>query len=83
MIEEYIADTATHMGIKLSKQYIVEGRRVGCLGVHLLNLACDEQIVSTLVYQTELDNLQDGTYSDRLETKIRSALSQLKRMLEP
>jgi hypothetical protein len=81
MIEEYVADTATHMGIKLSQLSIVEGRRVGCLGVHLLNLACDDRIVSTLVYQTELDNLQYGTYSDRLQTKIRSALSQLKSML--
>jgi hypothetical protein len=83
MIEEYVTDTAMQMGIRLSQLSIVEGRRVGCLGVHLLNLACEDQIVSTLVYQTELNKLQDGTYSERLETKIRSALSQLKIMLEP
>jgi hypothetical protein len=82
MIEEYVADTAFHMGIKLSQLSIVEGRRVGCLGAHLLNLASGDQIVSTLVFQTELDKLQDGNYSERLETKIRSALSQLKILLE-
>lgn len=83
MIQEYVVDLAAQMGIKLSRVSMVEGRRVGCLDVHLLNLAADGQRVSTLVYQSELDGLQSGSGCERLELKIRSALSRLQMLLEP
>jgi len=82
MIEEYVTHTAMKMGIKVSQLSIVEGRRIGCLDVHLLNLACDDQTVSTLVYQSELNRLQEGSLSERLELKIMSALSRLQMMIK-
>lgn len=83
MIQEYAADLATQMGIKLSRVSMIEGRRVGCLDMHLLNLVVDGHRVSTLVYQSELDDLQNGACCDRLETKIRAALSRLQILMEP
>ena len=83
MIAEYIADLASQSGIQLSGVRFVEGRTVGCLDVHLLHLVLGENLVSALVYQSELDALQSGSRCKRLETKIRNALSQLHLMIEP
>lgn len=83
MIETFARDIALQMGIQLSRVSIVEGRVVGCLDVHLLNLAAKGQMVSALVYQAELDDLQNGLSSDRLELKIRATLSRLNMMMEP
>jgi len=77
MIGEYVTGIAKQMGVNLTRLAFVEGRRVGCADVHLLNLACDYQTVSTLVYQSELDNLSRGSYCERLEVKIRSTLNRL------
>jgi hypothetical protein len=83
MIQEHAADLAAQLGIRLSRVSIIEGRKVGCLDVHLLHLCADEHLVSTLVFQSELDELQSGACCDRLETKIREALSRLQMLLEP
>ncbi len=83
MIREYVADLAAQMRMQLSRVSLVEGRKVGCLDMHLLNLVADGHLVSTLVYQTELDELQNGFPCPRLEMKIRSALSRLQMLLEP
>jgi hypothetical protein len=83
MIQEYAADLATQQGINLSRVSIIEGRKVGCLDMHLLNLAANGHLVSTLVYQSELDELQSGACCERLERKIQSALSRLHILLEP
>lgn len=77
MIEKYVADLAAEMGIPLSKISVVEGRKVGCLSVHLLHLSSKDNKVSALVHQSELDDLQNDICCDRLELKIRSALSRL------
>jgi hypothetical protein len=81
MIDEYVTEIAKQMGIQLSQLSIVEGQRVGCHGLHLMNLACDDQIVSTLVFQADLDKLQDGSLSERLQMKIVSSLSRLQKMI--
>ena len=83
MIKEYATELATQTGMKLSGVTVVEGRRVGCLDVHLLHLTVDEHMVSALVYQSELDELQNNSCCDRLEMKIRTALSRLQILLEP
>lgn len=83
MIQDYVTDLAAQMGIQLSRVSVVEGRGVGCLDVYLLNMAVDSHLVSTLVYQSELDNLQSGSYCERLELKIRTALSRMELLLEP
>lgn len=82
MIQGYVADLAGQMGIQLTRVTIVEGRDVGCVDVHLLVLGSGEQTVSALVYQPELDILHSGSPCDRLEVKLRKALSRLKILLE-
>jgi hypothetical protein len=81
MIQEYATSLARQVGIQLSRVSVIEGRRVGCLDVHLLHLASEGQRVSALVYQSELDELKHNSCSERLELKIRGALSRLQLLL--
>jgi len=75
MIKVYATDIASQVGIQLSNVSIVEGRDVGCLDTHLMKLMYDGQLVSVLVYKSDLYNLQAGRCCNRLEMKIQSALS--------
>jgi hypothetical protein len=75
LIQEYVHDIAEQMKIQLSQVSVIEGRKVGCLDVHLLNVTSGDHLVSVLVYQSELDKLQIGERSERLESRIRTALS--------
>ena len=68
-------------GIKLSRVTVVDNRRVGCLDVHPIQLAADGHVVSALVYQSELDELQSEPCCEQLELKIRTALSRLQMMV--
>lgn len=77
MIKQYVNNLCDEMGIKLKKIAVVDGRDVGCLSVSLLHLSTADQLVSVLVHQSELDDLQKNISCDRLELKIRSALSRL------
>lgn len=83
MIQMLAADLAAQMGIKLSRVSVDKGHEVGCMDVYLLNLSSGRHMVSTLVYQSEMDNLQSGVAYDRLDTKIRAALSRLQLLLAP
>lgn len=78
IIREYATGIAAQMGVNLTKISVIEGPRIGCLDVHLLNLTSGNTVSSALVYQTELSRLQNGFQCDRLETKIRAALSRMK-----
>jgi hypothetical protein len=82
MIQKYVEDLALQMGIHLSQALFVDGRKLGCLNTHLLNLDADGHRISTLVYQTEIDELQSGLSCKPLEDNIRAALSRLKTLLE-
>jgi len=82
MIYKSIADLASQMNIKLSQALVVDGRKLGCLNTHLLNLDADGHRISTLVYQTEIDELQSGLSCKPLEDNIRAALSRLKTLQE-
>ena len=75
MIKDYVHDIATQMKIQLSLLSMDEGRDVGCLDAHLLNLTYNGQQRSALVYQSELDKMQIGECCERLESRIRFALS--------
>jgi hypothetical protein len=83
MIREYAAEFAAQKGMVLSGIRFVDGRTVGCLDVHLLHLAVDQHQVSALVYQSELDALQCGSCVERLDMKLRKALSRLHMLVEP
>ncbi|MBL0225632.1 MAG: hypothetical protein IPQ16_08695 [Geobacteraceae bacterium] len=83
MIKEYVSGLAAQTGIELSGVKFVEGRTVGCIDVHLLHMAADKHLVSTLVNQSDLDALQSGSSCERLDMKIRTALSRLQMLMEP
>jgi len=83
MIQGYVSDLAKQTGTQLTGVRFVEGRTVGCLDVHLLHLVHDENLVSTLVYQSELDALHSGSCCKRLDMKIRTALTRLQALTEP
>jgi len=83
MIQAYVLDIAAKMKIKLSQLSVVEGCNVGCLDAHLLNLTFNGHQQSALVYQSELDRIQIGECCDRLELRIRSALSHLQTKQKP
>ena len=77
MIHKYVYDLARQMGISLTRMTVVDGRSVGCLGVHLLHFGTSGKLVSALVHQSDLDDLKNDICCDRLELKIRVALSRL------
>jgi hypothetical protein len=83
MIKEYVSDIAEQMGISSVEVSLVEGSTVGCVDTHLLQISFKNQMVSALVYQSELDNLLKGIKSDRLDLKIRAALERLKIQIAP
>ncbi len=77
MIYKYVYDLARQMGISLTRMSVVDCRSVGCLGVHLLHFGTNHKLVSALVHQSDLDDLKNDICCDRLELKIRVALSRL------
>lgn len=77
MIQKYVSGLAEEMGISLSRVSVVEGRNVGCLSVHLVHLGTKDKLVSALVHQSELNDLHNAVSCDRLELKMRAALSRL------
>ena len=83
MIQKYAADLAAQMGMKLSRVSVDEGQEVGCLDAYLLHLTSGRQLVSALVYQSDLDELKSVGNSERLDVKIRGALSRLQMLLVP
>ena len=83
MIKEYVSDIASQIGIKLSRVSLVDGRPLGCLGVHLLLMSAKGQRVDVLVFQDDLENMEKGYSCDKLEVGVRMALLRLKNMPGP
>lgn len=81
MIKEYVVTLAEQSGIHLSGISVLEGRMFGCNDARPLHLTANGNLVSVLVQQSELDELQSCSYSEQLEIKIKSALSRLRDML--
>jgi hypothetical protein len=82
MIQDYATDLAEQMGIKLSRVSVVDGKLLGCRDSNLLQLYSGGNMESALIYQQELEDLQNGVRHPRLETRIRTALSRLKLLSE-
>ncbi|MBL0226069.1 MAG: hypothetical protein IPQ16_11010 [Geobacteraceae bacterium] len=82
MIKEFATCLAEQMGIQLTRISVVDGKLLGCRDSHLLQLYADGQMESTLLYQRELEALQNGSACDRLGARIRSALSRLQMQQE-
>lgn len=82
MIREYATKLAKLSGVQLSRVSVMEGRKVGCSNAHLLHLIADGNLVSALVQQSELEELQSGSYCEQLDIKIKTALSRLQVLLQ-
>ena len=77
MIYKYISDLSAKIGVIVPQVSFVDGRTFGSLDVHLLHLANGRRKVSTLVLESDLDELQRSGQCDKLELKIREALVKL------
>ena len=82
MIKEYATSLAEQMGIKLSRVSVIDGKLLGCRDSHLLQLYSDDRMESVLVYQREIEALHEGISRERLELRIRTALSHLQILLQ-
>jgi hypothetical protein len=82
MINKYVIDLASQMGIKLSKISLTDGKPLGCKDVSLLNITSQEHLISSLVFHSDLENLEIGVSCDRLEVRMRKALSHLQMKLK-
>lgn len=82
MLIEMATNIALQKGINLTKVSLVEGQRLGCSDTSLLNLTAKGHVVSTLIYHSDIDSLNKGCGNDRLELRIRAAVSKLHTMLE-
>lgn len=83
MIQEYVADLAAQMGLHETSVTVVDGSIAGVVDTHLLKLKSHNHLVNALLYQADIDSLINGNTSDRLEVRIRSALSRLQIMQTP
>ena len=83
MIKEYAAVLGAQLGIQQLSVSIVNGIRLGCKDMNLINFTSKGRSVSELIFHSELDRLRDGFTCDLLELKVRSALLKLKMMIEP
>lgn len=83
MIMEFVSDISTQMGITLSEVSLIDGQTLGCTDVRLLNMSTKGHIVSTLVFQADLENLSKGIECCSLEVRMRASLSRLQQLLDP
>lgn len=81
MIQEYVSDIASQMGVKLSNVSLSELSAVS--SDYLLGIESKGHVVSTLIHQSELDDLQQSSCSGFLELRIKAALERLKTKHEP
>jgi len=82
MVKEYVAKLAVEKGIHLSGVSVIEGRKLGCHDAHLLQLVADGNLVSVLLYQSELNELESNFVGVLLEQRIQSALLRMQNLLE-
>lgn len=77
MINEYVTNLATQMGITISYMSL----RKDLASTYVLSLESNGSVANEFVYQSELDGLQKGSCDESLELKVRVALVRLKRNL--
>ena len=82
MIEQLSKNIAAEIGLDITNVSLFDGHQVGCLDVFLLQLYAQGYSVNALVHQHEVDLLEQGGTSDKLNFKIRAALHRLKSMVE-
>ena len=79
-IQSIVNDIAAQMGLFDLEVSLVDGVRLGCTDVHLLNIS-KQGHANSLVYRCDIESLREGVVSDRFELRIRNAVSRLLVML--
>ena len=80
MVSEYVISFANEIGVKLTDVRLVEGRTVGCIDVYLLHMVANNRQTSMLVYQSDLDALQNGSCVTNLDNRLNTVLQDIKRL---
>ena len=80
-IQSIVNDIAAQMGLFDLEVSLVDGVRLGCTDVHLLNISKQGHVANSLVYRCDIESLREGVVSDRFELRIRNAVSRLLVML--
>lgn len=80
MVSEYVISFANQIGVKLTDVRFVEGRTVGCNDVYLLHMVANNRQTSMLVYQSDLDALQNGSCVTNLDNRLNTVLQDIKRL---
>jgi hypothetical protein len=75
MITKYVYDLADQSGIKLTCITLVDGSSYGLPDTFLLQMFKKNRLTTALIYQSELDELEQGIQSNLLTNKINSALA--------
>ncbi len=81
MLQEHVAGLAAQMGITLSRVSFFDGKLLGCRDCHLVQIYAQGHMESAVVFQQDLDCLQKGITSKRLESRLSTALSRLQTKL--
>ncbi len=82
MIEKTVKDIAAELNMHAPKVSITDGRRLGCRDMHMLTLEFGSKRSTVLIFQTDLDQLRNSIFCERLDENIRTAITRLKKMTE-
>lgn len=77
MIRSLIHEYSDTQGSSVPDISLVDGKKVGALGVYLLKLKAKGEVSTTLVYQDDVEKLERGELSDRLSMQLHLALLNL------
>ena len=83
MFNDLVQDLAAEMGLFNVSVALIDVTAGEILNTLILQISKEGHVVSALTYQFELDQLQAGIHCERLEIRIRLALSRLRLLLEP
>ena len=81
MLQEHVAGLAAQMGITLSRVSFFDGKLLGCRDCHLIQIYAQGHMESAVIFQQDLENMNKGIASKRLETRLVTALSRLQTKL--
>jgi hypothetical protein len=74
-LSKLINEVAGEMGMSLTKVQIVDGRRLGCRDAHLVKIASDGNLISTIIHESEFSADDSHSCIERTKNKIRCAIS--------
>lgn len=83
MVEKFVSKLAAQMGMNLPKVALIEDHPSGCSDVHLLNISLKGHTVGAMVFRVDIENIEKGIESDRIEFRIWASLSRLKMLINP